>query len=90
MKLARQVLEDIPAQTVVVTQAIQLAAGEVFIKFNFKGEEVGDIFTAAGADIDTLCDTELTTGQYRQAVLGAVTDPNTQPSITSASTGTGA
>lgn len=87
--LARICLLNAPAQTVVISKAIQVGPLEVFIRFNYKGADCGDVFSAAAADIDTLCDTDLTTGQYNSAVLGAVTDQNAQPSITSVSTGTG-
>lgn len=88
--LARIALLNAPAQTVVVNQAVQVSVTEVFIRFNYKGVECGDIFTCAIADIHTLTDIEsMTTTQYRQAVLGAVTDQNAIPSITSVSLGTG-
>ena len=54
ISLARTAFYGKPAQTVAVLRAFQLTASQVFVIFRWNGDLYGDIFTASGAEIDTI------------------------------------
>lgn len=85
IQLARAMLFGKSAQTVAIVKAVQLSATEVFVIFRRSGGMYGDIFTASGAEIDTVTG-EVAPGEnnYLQAVVTAGATADSSPDITAA------